>query len=174
MAKRKRVRKDSPRLIPVPDWKHADDIVRRVGGLQYRIEACQGFAKLNIDKIKDELQAKVSGFQAAIDIDTLSLQAFCESRRGEFKKQRSKKLVFGWVGWRKSTSIGIKKTTLDLIKSRLSAAKRKSCIIVKESVDKNALAKLTDELLAKVKAQREEKDVFFVEPSTPEAADYGK
>ena len=53
-----------------------------------------------------------------------------------------------------------------------SKAKAAACIRVKESVDKEALAKLTDEQLADIGARRKEKDVFFVEPALPEAVDY--
>jgi RNase H-fold protein (predicted Holliday junction resolvase) len=45
------------------------------------------------------------------------------------------------------------------------------CIRIKESVDKEALAKLTDERLSIVKARRKSKDAFFVEPTLTEAAD---
>jgi hypothetical protein len=39
-------------------------------------------------------------------------------------------------------------------------------------VDKEALAKLTEEQLTSVGARRKVKDVFFVEPSSQEAVDY--
>lgn len=172
MAKKKRVRKDSPPVTFLHGWKQADDYVRRLGDQQNQIEQHQATAKKCIDMIKAELQTKVSKIQKTIDYDALVLQAFCGSHLKDFKKNRSKKLQFGRVGWRKSTSVKTTNSTLDLIKKLLSAAKRKECIIVKESVDKNALAKLTDEQLVSIEAQRKEKDVFFVEPSIPEAADY--
>ena len=76
------------------------------------------------------------------------------------------------LGWRFSTSVKPSKKTLELIKQVLSKTMQAACVITKESVSKDALAKLTDEQLASVKARRIEKDVFFVEPSSQKAAEY--
>jgi len=170
----KRVKSDKPVLRNIPNWEHADNFVRRIGELQQKIQAEEAKAKSKIDQAKADLVKQVKPHQETIDLYMQSLQVFASSHRDDFKRLRSRKLNFGVLGWRKSTSIGITKKTLELIKEFFSKAKAATCIRVKESVDKEALARLTDEDLALVKAQRKSKEVFFVEPDLIEIADYNQ
>ena len=168
----KRIKSDKPALIQVRDWAHADELVRKIADRQTIIEKLEATANLKIDNTKKVMAAGVKGNQNAIKRFQESLEAFATTHREDFKKQKSRKLNFGVIGWRFSTAVKTKKNTLELIKQVLSKALQKSCIRIKESVDKDALAKLTDEQLASVKARRDEKDVFFVEPASTKAADY--
>jgi len=172
VAKKKREKSDSSLLIPISNWAHADLQVHRVGTLQSQIEKLQIKAGEKIDKIKGELQAAVESLQKDIQLHVDSIEVFAGAHKEDFGTARSKKGQFGMVGWRKSSSIITKKNTLELVKEMLPPAKRKACIIIKESVSKEALAKLTDEELASVGARRKEKDVFFVEPDITEAVRY--
>ena len=172
MAKNKRVKSDKPILRPCPDWQHADDFVRRIGDLQLQITAAEQKAKGDIDEIKADLVKQTKDLQEKVKLYTNSLEAFAATHSKEFGKKRSKKLNFGLLGWRKSTAISMKKNTLEIIKRVFAKAQQKFYIRVKETVNKEALAKLTDEQLASVGARRKEKDVFFVEPDLPEAVDY--
>ena len=167
-----RIKSDKPVVFHIKDWSDADKIVRNVGILQQQIIEAEASAKEEIDRIKAGLAKKVKPWQDNIKLNVSSIEAFAESHKTDFKKQRSRKLNFGVIGWRKSTSVSIKKTTLELIKKAFSTAKQKVYIRTKETVDKDALAKLTDEQMASVGARRKEKDVFFVEPSSTQSADY--
>lgn len=170
----KRVKSDKPILRSVPNWEHADNFIRRIGELQQKIQAEEAKAKSKIDQVKMNLAKQVKPHQGTIEVYMRSLEAYAISHKDDFKKQKSRKLNFGVIGWRKSTPINIKKKTLDLIKQVFSKAKAAACIRIKESVDKEALAKLTDEQLASVGAQRKSKEVFFVEPDLIEIADYNQ
>jgi len=173
MAER-REKSDKAVLIPIPDWGHADLQVQRIGALQSQIEKLEIAAGELIDKVKGDLQKQVKPLQEKINLHVASIEAFAEANKGEFDKVkvRSRKGQFGTVGWRKSTSIVTKKNTLELIKEKLAGNERKMCIIIKEAISKEALAKLTDEELASVGARREEKDVFYVEPDITESVQY--
>jgi len=173
MANKKRIRSDKSPLIPVPDWKHADISVLRVGELQGQIAQLEEDAKNHINNVKKDLADKVKSRQDKITLHLNGIEAFATSHRDDFENQKSRKLNFGSIGWRKSTSISVKKNTLVLIKLFFRIDLQKTCIRINESVDKDAMAKLTDEQLASVKARRIEKDVFFVEPSSQKAANYG-
>ncbi len=173
MAKSKRIKPGKP-VVHITDWQDADELLRKMGDTQAEIAAAEEEAKDEINEIRAELAERIKPAAEAIDIADRSLEAFAISNKKDFGNSKSKKLNFGIIGWRFSTTTSIKKTTLDLIKENLSAALRKACIIVKESVDKGALAKLTDEQLASVGARRKSKDAFFVEPAKMEAVDYGE
>jgi phage host-nuclease inhibitor protein Gam len=162
--KNNRVKAEAPLLLPVGDWVHADQMIRRIGSLQRRIEERQNKADERIDKIKHACGKSIRPLQETIELNVLSLQAFAESRQAEFGKVRSKKLDFGILGWRKSTAIRIGDRTKDLIKEFFTGNKLKQTISIKETVSKEGLAKLTDEELARVEARRDIKDDFYVEP----------
>lgn len=172
MTKSKRVKSDQ-KLIPINDWTGADDILRQTGDLQAKIGQLQGKAKLQIDKIKADMAVKVDKLNAQIKVCVRSIEAFATTRRSDLGKKKSKLLNFGTIGWRLSTSISIKKdTTLELIKQIFSKAMAKRFIRLKETVDKEAMARLTDGQLAEVGAKRKVTDDFFAEPSAVEAADH--
>jgi len=167
-----RVKSDKANLIQVRDWQQADDLIHDIGQFGIAITQFEAKAKQKIDGIKADMASQVKSCQDGIDLYMRSLEAFATAHADEFEKQRSRKLNFGVIGWRKSTAIRVGKKTLDLIREKLSAAKAKVCIRTKESIDRDALAKLTDDELAGIKARREIRDVFFVEPDIPKAAKY--
>jgi len=169
-----RVKSDKANLTPVTDWQHADQIIRNIAQCQGKIKEQNKKAIEAINKVKSALIAANNPLQERIKCDTARLEAFALSHKDDFKKQKSRKLNFGVIGWRKSTAIKIKKTTLELIKKLFTAAKAKTFIRTKETVDKEALAKLNDNELALVGARRDAKEVFFVEPDLPKAVDYYK
>lgn len=172
MAK-KRVKSNKPAIIPIADWEELDTFLREIGNLQIANDKDEASATLRIDKIKAALAGNVALRKTRIDQIRRSLEAFAANRLEEFKGKRTRKLAFGLIGWRKSTKISISKdSTLDLIKQIFSKAKSKTFITIKETVSKDALAKLTDEQLASVGAKRKTTDGFFAEPTTEQAADY--
>ena len=150
----------------------ADQMVRKIGNLQTKIVKQSTRAAEKIDNIKDFLASDIKPWQDEIKQLRDSLEAFAVNNKKDFGKNRSRKLNFGMVGWRLSSSITIKKVTVELIKKVFSRAKAKSLMIIKESADKNALAKLKDEKLASVKARRKVTDDFFVEPNLPDTVNY--
>ena len=93
------------------------------------------------------------------------IAAFAEYNKAElFKDNKSVELSFGKFGWRKTTKISVKKTTLELLR-KMNLLK---CIRTKEEPDKNAMAELTDEELLQVDAVRKVSDDFFCEADTEE------
>ena len=168
----KRVKSDKPYVLPIISWRHADDYIRRIGNCTIEIANAERCVQEDINQIKAKLTKKVKHLQEKRDVYVDRLETFAAIYKNDFEKQKSRKLNFGIIGWRKSTSISITKKTLELIRQVFSKAKAAACIRVKGSVDKEALARLKDEDLALVKAQRKSKEVFFVEPDLTEAADY--
>ncbi len=173
MAKKtNRVKSDNV-IIGIKSWEQADDMIRQIGEGLLTIQTAEAEANEKINAVKAALATAVKPFKETISLYTESLQAFAATRRDDFVgKRRSKDLTFGTLGWRLSKSIRIKKdATLELIK-QVFKRRAKQYIHINETPDKDALAKLTDETLAAVKARRIVKDDFFVEPKLPEAVDY--
>jgi len=172
--KKKPERVRSVSLLPIPDWGHADDYVKRIGTLQAQIAEAELEADVKIAAIKADLQEDTREKFESIDLNLRSLEAFAEKHPDDFGKARSKKLAFGTLGWRKGTSIKIApEKTLELL-MKFPVHIRKLCIRIKQEVNKDGLSTLTDEQLATLKARREETDVFFVEPFIVEAVEHKK
>jgi len=171
MDKNKRAKSTELPLVVIKNWQQADEFVLRTGQLQTDIQRAELSAKTKIDNIRKDLAGAVEDAQDGIDLYVRSLEAFATNHPDDFGNLRSRKLNFGVLGWRKSSFITTCKNTLSLIKDLFSPVKIKQVLRVKESIDKEALAKLTDDEIASVSARREEKDIFFVEPNKIEAAD---
>lgn len=162
-------------LIPIPNAKHADDILARMAELSGQIEKAKFDAAEEINITKDRLADTVDDLNETLDRYHKSLESFAVNNKDIFGKARSKKLNHGTIGWRSSTVMKISNATkknptgtLELLKQHFKT-KFKQFVKIKETVDKNALKRLTDEQLALVKARREDREVFFVEPDVPEA-----
>ncbi len=171
MAKTRRVKSDR-QLVKLSGWKSVDNAVRKIGTLQRDIENAGTKATDKIEAIKAQLAEDVKAAQDGVKICTESIEAWVVAHRKELKNKQSRKLNHGTIGWRKSTAISVKKTTVGLLKKVLGR-KASQYLHVKETPDREAMAGLTDEQLATVGARRRHKDVFFVAPDIIEAADYG-
>ncbi|MFA5252786.1 MAG: host-nuclease inhibitor Gam family protein [Phycisphaerae bacterium] len=158
-------------IEPIASWDEADEKLRRIGDLMLKIASCESAAKDTIDKAKYDLVQAVMPLQGKIEQLTQSLEAYAANHIDDFGKAQSRELNFGKLGWRKSTAIAIGKRTLEFIKE-VFGKRAAQYISVKESVNKETLKLLTDQELASVKARRENKEVFFVEPDLPKAVDY--
>ena len=90
----------------------------------------------------------------------MQLQAFCESRRAEFKG-KSRVLNFGTVSFRVSTKIVIRGVAACI--QALKTLELAAYVRVKESLDKEKMKDLDDATLAQVGAKRQTEDAFGYE-----------
>jgi phage host-nuclease inhibitor protein Gam len=145
--------------------EQANLVLKEIGLLERQLEEIDAEAHKQINKIKEEAEKKGLLARAAIAKDHSLISAYAKgNKKSLFKDARSVKLTFGSFGFRKSTSISIKDTTLALLKK----LKMDGFILVKETPNKEALATLADKELAKVDAARKEKENFFCEPDMEE------
>lgn len=139
--------------------------LKEIGLLEHELEIIDGEANKKIAQIKEECAKKGEESRKRITEICAMLGAYAEYNRAElFKDSKSQKLSFGEFGFRKSTSIHIKKTTIDLLKK----LKFLSCIRIKEEPDKEKMSEMSDEELLQVDAVRKLKDAFFCEANREE------
>lgn len=170
MAKRIKKKDD---IYTILTFEQADTHLVKMGQLQRELEEKEAAAEKKINEAKAELARESKAIQGKIQKHCRSLETFCVQHRQDFGSMKSRKLMFGTVGWRKSTSITIsKKTTLQKILEVFQAA-ADQYLHVKKTPDKDALAKLTDAQLKQVDARRVIKDGFFAEPDLTESVNYG-
>jgi phage host-nuclease inhibitor protein Gam len=155
--------KPSPKKLE--SLEDVDDTLREIGLLEREIESLDAEAQKRIGDIKREAAEQGEPHRKRIAELSAKVGAFAEYNKGElFKDRKSIELSFGVFGFRKTTSIHVKKTTIDLLR-RIGMT---DCIRVKEEADKERLSDLDDEVLSSVDAIRKSSDTFFCEPNREE------
>ena len=154
-----------PNIGKIKTLEDADLALKEIGLLEHELEAIDGEANKKIAEIKADCAKQGEGLRKRITDLSALLGAFAEYNREElFKDRKSQKLSFGEFGYRKSTAISVKKTTLELLKK----LKLDRYIRVKEEIDKDLMAEMSDESLAQVDAVRKVKDAFFCQANREE------
>ena len=154
-----------PPVKKIESLQDANLVLKEIGLLESELDAIDSAAHRRIADIKSEAAMEGEGKRKRIAELSGLLGAFAEYNRDElFKDKKSVQVSFGIFGYRKSTSISVKKTTLELLR-KLGLD---GYIRVKEEPDKEAMANLTDEALAQADAVRKVKDDFFLEADREE------
>jgi phage host-nuclease inhibitor protein Gam len=154
-----------PQVGKIETLDEANMVLKEIGILEKELEGIDAEAHRQIAEIKEDAAKKGQALRKRIADDSALLGAYASYNKAElFKDRKSVQLSFGSFGYRKSTTISVKKTTLELLR-KLGMAK---CIRVKEEVNKEAIALLNDEVLKQVDAVRKVKDDFFCEADKEE------
>ncbi len=141
--------------------EEADATLREIGECVLELEVIDSEIDQQIASLKASAAEKGKSYRQRIDSLSERLGAYAEYNKVElFADRKSVELTFGTFGYRKSTSIHVKKTTLDLLRD----LGLYQFIRIKEEPDKEAMADMSEPDLAKVDAKRVEKDSFFCEP----------
>jgi phage host-nuclease inhibitor protein Gam len=154
-----------PNVKKIESLEDANLTLKEIGLLERELESIDGDAHRQIAEIKTAaVKAGEPVRKRIADLSAL-LGAFAEYNRAElFKDKKTVQVSFGIFGYRKSTSISVKRTTLELLE-KLGMDKY---IRVKKEPDKEAMAELDDEALAQVDAVRKLKDDFYCEADKEE------
>jgi len=155
--------KPSPEKLE--NLEDVDATLREIGLLERELESIDADAQKKIGELKSGAAEKGEPHRKRIAELTAKIGAYAEYNKGNlFKDRKSIELAFGIFGYRKSTTISVKKSTIDLLK-RLGMG---AYIRIKEEPDKEKMAELDDESLASVDAVRKTTDAFFCEPNREE------
>jgi phage host-nuclease inhibitor protein Gam len=154
-----------PQVGKINTLDEANLVLKEIGILEKELEAIDNEAHKQIALIKEDAAKKGQGIRKRITDDAALLNVFADYNKAElFKDRKSVQLSFGSFGYRKSTSISVKKTTLELLKK----LKLDKYIRVKEEPNKEEMANLDDDTLAQVDSVRKVKDDFFCEADKEE------
>lgn len=154
-----------PNLAKIESLKDANEALREIGLIERELERVDAEAQVEIGEIKAKAAKRGEVGRARILELSNKLGAFAEYNKRElFKDRKSVDLLFGAFGYRKSTSISVRKTTVELME-KLGFEK---FIRVKKEPDKEAMAELDDEVLAQVDAVRKVRDDFYCEANREE------
>lgn len=159
MTRSRRV-KPEVNMQKMNDLVEVNEAMKTIRDLKAQIKRFELQAEEKVSQIKQRLSKQLKPLLQKIEPLENGILAFAEYDKDElFKKKKTIDLVFGLIGFRKSTKISIKKTTLGLLKK----LKLKSAIKIKETVNKEAMKDFTDAMLKKVDAERTSEDNFWYE-----------
>lgn len=163
--------------------------LRDIGQAEKELALIDAKANEEISKLREKALKEGEESRKFITETVAKIQSYAEYNKSElFKDAKSLELAFGKIGYRKSTKISVKKTTVELLKSLLGQnrltlestsdaekktalagfiAKIEACIRVKEEPNKDALILMEDSFLHEVGASRKVTNDFFCE-TTPD------
>ena len=163
--------------------------LRDIGQAEKELALIDAKANEEISKLKEKALKEGEENRKFITETVAKIQSYAEYNKSElFKDTKSLELAFGKIGYRKSTKISVKKTTVELLKALLDQnrltlestsdaekktalvgviAKIEACIRVKEEPNKDALSLMEDSFLHEVGASHKVTNDFFCE-ATPD------
>lgn len=151
----------------IRDWTEADAVLAEIAKVDQSLKKAEGEMNLKINDIQSKFQPSIDEFNAEKLKLERNLQLFCEERRDEFDKQKTKELSYGLVAFRLSTGAlkTLKKWTWGSVEAFIGKSKKyQQYLIVKTSIDKNGLkADLDEKELAKIGCYIEQQEAFYYE-----------
>lgn len=152
-------------LYPVKDLEHANKVLAQIGQLKRQVTAIEAKMNDDIDRIKADSEAAVEPLASKIASLENGLLAYAEYNKDElFVKARSKELVYGSLGYRRSHELATQpKITWKQVLGKLQELGFTEAIRIKKDPDKDILRTWADEKLALVGCRIREKDTFWYE-----------
>ncbi|WP_320174923.1 host-nuclease inhibitor Gam family protein [Maridesulfovibrio sp.] len=162
-----------PEIMVIEDLPAVDKAMSEIAELERGIGKLEADMNETIDAAKAVCKLKVEPKKARIKVLEAALGTYASLNKDElFPKNKSKKMTFGIIGFRKSTKLlTIGKTTMAEVLELLKAHKLTKGIKLTESVDKEAMKGWTDEKLKTVRMRRKEEDAFFYEIAQEDSGD---
>jgi len=159
MAKEKRS-KPTIETIKVTSLSEADTLLKQISDINANLRKIEADADIRVNEIKEDMKEKAEQLLEQKELLEKSLGIYCEYNKGElFGDKKTIELTFGLFGYRQSTSIGVKATTLELLKKH----GLEEAIITKETPNKDIMRDWSEEKLKLVDAKRNVEDKFWVE-----------
>ena len=133
--------------------------------MEKELEAIDAKAAKEIAEVKTKAAKDGEELRKEIAATAAKIEAYAEYNKTDlFKDKKTVDLSFGKIGFRQSTKISVKKSTLELLKKLGFIA----CVRIKEECDKDAMSNLSDDDLMSVDAARKISNVFFCEANMEE------
>lgn len=150
-------------MAPVRNLDEANEALGKIAKKANELSRVKADAEERINIIRQEADSEAKPLKQQIKALESGLTAFSEMSREElFSEKKTKEVLYGMFGFRKSTKISVTRkspSTVELMKEM----KWNAAIKVKETPDKTKLADYSDEDLKKVNARRKIKDTFWYE-----------
>ncbi len=148
-------------LLVFRNWDEVNQALKEVGDIDRTVTRIEADMNRRINDIKAEAERDAADLLSRRKILETNIQEFTESYSDEFKVTKSKKFMYGSVGFRKVNSIAIR--NIKAVIEALKQNKMTDCISISEKINKEELEKYDDVSLSKIGAKRKVEDKFFYE-----------
>lgn len=157
MAKRSKPQTEIQKITSLSD---ADGVLHQIADLKANVRKAQADADIEVNAVKEKLADQVRPMLEQIESLEKSLNVYSEYNRSElFGDKKTIELQFGLFGYRQSTSVSVKKTTLELLQKHGFD----EAISIKPTVNKEIMRSWSAERLALVDATLVVEDKFWIE-----------
>ncbi|MDP4092576.1 MAG: host-nuclease inhibitor Gam family protein [Bacillota bacterium] len=153
----------SKELLVFRNWDEVNQALKELGDIDRRVTRLEADMNSKINDIKADFERDATPLINRKEQLEKNVQAFTECYQEEFVASKSKKFLYGTVGFRKTSNIVVRnvKAIIEAIKQN----KMDDCLIITEKINKEELEKYDDKSLEKIGAKRNIKDKFFYELS---------
>lgn len=153
-------------------WAEVDEHLEQIAHMRRQVGEFESQINEQIDALRSQLAEYAGPLLETEKQLELEIEQFLVAHQSEFDKVRTRELAHGKVGFRKSEAIAFKpKLVAETVIKLCKEHGHPECVKVKESVDKEALAKLTPEDLSACGCRRVPKDTPWFEVAEIKAAD---
>lgn len=152
-----------PDLPMLESWSEVDAALMEIAQAEIAL------TRINCDKdeqinILTEAAARVATpINGRITELREQIKQFAELNRLDFGKAKSKRLNFGELGWRLSSTIDIKPSAVPKVIENLRRMGMDDCVKVRESVNKDTLKTYSEERILQSGASIKTTDTFWLE-----------
>lgn len=159
MAKDKRV-KVSLETTKITSLSEADSLLKQISDINAKVRAAEAAVDIAMNELKEDLKNTIEPMLEERERLEKSLAIYSEYNKNDlFGDKKTIELTFGLFGFRQSTAISVKNTTLELLKKHGFD----DAVSVKESPNKEIMRDWSEERLKLVDAKRVTEDKFWVE-----------
>ncbi len=159
-------------LYPVRNLEEANQVLAELGQLKREIAEINAKMNDEIDRIKADAQALAAPLDSRMEALENGLLAFARYNKEElFTKARSKELVYGSIGYRRSHDLAtMPKITWKQVLGKLEELGFEEGIRIRRDPNKETLRTWTEERLALIGCLIREKDTFWYEINEQEVS----
>lgn len=163
--------KPKTQLPTLNSWDEVDLAIKSIGEHQRTVESIEAVMQTEIDVAKLKAKEASDPENAKITAISLQVQAYAEAHREELIHKKTKPLLFGALGWRKSTKVKLPKDK-DRVAKLVDLLRRvgwHDCITQADpTINKDALKQHDFAEAYKLGIPVEVEDVFWIEPARDE------
>lgn len=156
--------KRESRLV-LQSWDEADGALFAIGKIDREIAREENVLNGQISRLKEESKARVAPLAAEKKAKEKDLEAFCKARRADLAGRQSRRLTFGTVSFRRSSKLVVHSVsnTIAAIRRVFGLEEGGRYLVVKESLNKEALERLSEKDLSAIGVTPKETESFGYE-----------
>ncbi|HHL71351.1 MAG TPA: hypothetical protein ENJ29_02470 [Bacteroidetes bacterium] len=160
MATSKTKRQKPKTVKPPKTIGEVDNTLYEIAQRNVELKKIDAEIEEKINALREEAARRAAPIQQQIADLEAGITAFAEFNKADlFESKRTLELTFGSIGYRRSTKITVKKTTVE----KLEGLELFDAIIIKKSPNKEVLKTYDDTILKQVDARRKEEEAFWYE-----------